>query len=193
MEWEMVAAIAHLITAVGVIPSLIYLAVQVRRENVERRRASVDSMTSKWGDVVRSINDSPDFGAIYLAGVQSFDDLPPVERLRFGAYLIRFFRYFEGMYFHAQDGALSQSLWTPIENLMDDMLAYPGVRSWWVTRRRWFSNELGVLVDRLIARDRTGTVYESYKLPKAAVDIGVVESPNLVGEATAEHRRTDGG
>src|SRR5215203_5343278 len=79
MEWEMVAAIAHLITAVGVIPSLIYLAVQIRRENVERRRASVDEMTSKWGDVVRSINDSRDFGAIYLAGVQSFDDLPPVE------------------------------------------------------------------------------------------------------------------
>src|SRR5215203_5839034 len=51
MEWEMVAAIAHLITAVGVIPSLIYLAVQIRRENVERRRASVDEMTSKWGDL----------------------------------------------------------------------------------------------------------------------------------------------
>ena len=125
--------------------------------------------------------------------MQSFDDLPPVERLRFGAYLIRFFRYFEGMYFHAQDGALSQSLWTPIENLMDDMLAYPGVRSWWATRRRWFSNELGVLVDRLIAKDRKGTVYESYKIPKAPVDVGVVESQRPVSETTAEHGRTSTG
>jgi len=38
MNWEMLSAIGQVVAAVGVIPSLIYLAVQIREQNKERRR-----------------------------------------------------------------------------------------------------------------------------------------------------------
>jgi hypothetical protein len=41
MNWEMLSAIGQLVAAIGVIPSLIYLAVQIREQNKERRRAGV--------------------------------------------------------------------------------------------------------------------------------------------------------
>ncbi len=38
MNWEMLSAIGQLVSARGVIPSLIYLAIQIREQNKERRR-----------------------------------------------------------------------------------------------------------------------------------------------------------
>jgi hypothetical protein len=38
MNWEMLSAIGQVVAAIGVIISLIYLAVQIREQNKERRR-----------------------------------------------------------------------------------------------------------------------------------------------------------
>jgi len=42
MNWEMLSGIGQVVAAVGVIPSLIYLAVQIREQNKERRRAGIN-------------------------------------------------------------------------------------------------------------------------------------------------------
>ena len=54
MNWEMISALGQLVAAVGVIPSLIYLAIQIREQNKERRRAAVNILTAQWGDLVKS-------------------------------------------------------------------------------------------------------------------------------------------
>lgn len=51
MNWEMIGAIAQLAAAIGVIPSVIYLAVQIREQNKERRRAVVNLLTGQWSEV----------------------------------------------------------------------------------------------------------------------------------------------
>ena len=51
MDWEMISALGQLVAAVGVIPSLIYLAIQIREQNKERRRAAVNILTAQWGDL----------------------------------------------------------------------------------------------------------------------------------------------
>jgi len=52
MTWEMLSAIGQLVAALGVIPSLIYLAIQIREQNKERRRAGINVLTVQWGDLV---------------------------------------------------------------------------------------------------------------------------------------------
>jgi len=44
MNWEMLSAIGQVVAAVGVIPSLIYLAIQIREQNKERRRTGINIM-----------------------------------------------------------------------------------------------------------------------------------------------------
>jgi hypothetical protein len=48
MNWEMLSAIGQVVAAIGVIPSLIYLAVQIREQNKERRRAGINILTAQW-------------------------------------------------------------------------------------------------------------------------------------------------
>jgi hypothetical protein len=60
MNWEMLAAIGQLAAVRGGIPSLIYLAVQIREQTKERRQ-SANALTVQWGDFTRSLHDGAEF------------------------------------------------------------------------------------------------------------------------------------
>jgi hypothetical protein len=168
MNWEMLAAIGQLAAVCVGIPSLIYLAVQIREQTKERRQSAVNALAVQWGDLTKSLHDNAEFGAIYLQGVQSFTDLDAVSKLRFSAFLNRFFKNFEGMYFSHCDRILTESLWGEIERTMSDVIAYPGVQEWWKTRRHWHTEEFGRVVDAIIARGDEPRAYSTYNLHEIA-------------------------
>src|SRR5438552_17501658 len=99
MNWEMLAVIGQLAAVFVGIPSLIYLAVQIREQTKERRLSAVNALTVQWGDLTKALHDSAEFSGIFLRGVQSFDELDPVSRLRFSACFNRFFSNFHSSYF----------------------------------------------------------------------------------------------
>src|SRR5215831_17498890 len=99
MNWEMLAAIGQLAAVCVGIPSLVYLALQIRAQTRERRQAAVHTLTVQWGDLTCALHDSAEFSAIFLRGIQSFAALDPVSKLRFSAFLNTFLNHFEAMYF----------------------------------------------------------------------------------------------
>src|SRR6266850_856067 len=111
MNWEMLTALGQLAAVLVGIPSLIYLAIQIREQTKERRQAAVNALTVQWGDLTKALHDSGDFSAIYLRGVQSFTDLDAVSKIRFSAFQNRFFKNFEAMYFSRRDGILNAASW----------------------------------------------------------------------------------
>ena len=166
MNWEMLAAIGQLTAVVVGIPSLIYLALQIRAQTKERRQSAVNALTVQWGDLTRSLHDNAEFCAIYLRGVQSFADLDAVSKLRFSAFLNRFFKNFQALYFSHRDGVLSESSWCEVERTMSDVIAYPGTQQWWETRRHWQTEEFARVVDAIIARGAKPSAYATYDLTK---------------------------
>jgi hypothetical protein len=166
MNWEMLAAIGQLTAVVVGIPSLIYLALQIRAQTKERRQSAVNALTVQWGDLTRSLHDNAEFCAIYLRGVQSFADLDAVSKLRFSAFLNRFFKNFQALYFSHRDGVLSESSWREVERTMSDVIAYPGTQQWWETRRHWQTEEFARVVDAIIARGAKPSAYATYDLTK---------------------------
>lgn len=164
MNWEMLGALGQLIAVLVGIPSIIYLAIQIRAQTTERRQSAVYALTVHWGDLTRSLHDNPEFGAIYLRGVQSFDDLDGLSKLRFSAFFNRFLKNFEAMYFSHRDGVLTSALWDEIERTMSDVLAYPGTHQWWKTRRHWHTEEFARVVDAIIAKGNEPKAYSTYNL-----------------------------
>lgn len=77
----MLAAIGQLAAVFIGIPSLIYLAIQIREQTKERRQSAVHALTEQWGDVAASVHDNAETAAIYLRGMQSFSDLDTVSKL----------------------------------------------------------------------------------------------------------------
>jgi len=125
MNWEMLTAIGQLAAVIVGIPSLIYLALQIRAQTKERHQSVVNALTVQWGDLTRSFHDNAEFCAIYLRGVQCFSDLDAVSKLRFSSFLNRFFKNFQAMYFSHRDSVLSASLWGEVERTMSDVIPIP--------------------------------------------------------------------
>ena len=170
MNWEMLSAIGQMVAAAGVIPSLIYLAVQIREQNKERRRAGINILTAQWSDLVKSAQENREFAVLFLQGVRSFDGLDAPDKLRFSAFFTRYTRNFEGMFIYYRDGALEKALWNEVERTMSDYFAYPGVRQWWATRKHWLTDEFRAVVEAIIAKNPEPKMYAAYNLdesPKA--------------------------
>jgi len=170
MNWEMLSAIGQMVAAAGVIPSLIYLAVQIREQNKERRRAGINILTAQWSDLVKSAQENREFAVLFLQGMRSFDGLDAPDKLRFSAFFTRYTRNFEGMFIYYRDGALEKALWNEVERTMSDYFAYPGVRQWWATRKHWLTDEFRAVVEAIIAKNPEPKMYAAYNLdesPKA--------------------------
>jgi len=164
MNWEMLAAIGQLAAVFVGIPSLIYLAVQIREQTKERRLSAVNALTVQWGDLTKALHDSAEFSSIFLRGLQSFENLDSIERVRFSAFFNRFLKNFQAMYFAHQDGILTSQLWGEIDRTLSDLLGYPGLQQWWKTRRHWQTEEFARVVDEMIASRAKPIAYSTYDL-----------------------------
>src|SRR5215470_5167573 len=158
----MLSAIGQLAAVLIGIPSIIYLAIQIRNQSKERQRVAANVLIAHWTDFRKSLSDNADLAAIHLRGLQSFEDLDPVEKLRFGSALGRVFVLSEGLYLFYLDGALSAELWQTFEQTTADLVAYPGAQAWWATRKHWHTPKFRALVDRIIAEGKKPTLYERY-------------------------------
>src|SRR5205809_6859606 len=93
MNWEMISAVGQMLGAVGVIISIIDLAVQIRNQNKESRRAAMNVLPTHWSDLNRTLVENADFGTLWLRALQSFDQLDGASKLGFGAHVGRFLRF----------------------------------------------------------------------------------------------------
>src|SRR5438552_9805033 len=164
MNWEMLAAFGQLAAVFVGIPSLIYLAVQIREPTQERRQSAVHALTVQWGDLTESLHENAETAAIFLRGMDSFTNLDPISKLRFSAFFNRLMNIFEGMYFSHRQGILTGSSWGAIQRTMNDLIAYPGVQQWWEVRRHWHTEDFNHLVGELIAKRDKPKAFSTYNL-----------------------------
>jgi hypothetical protein len=164
MNWEMLAAIGQLAAVFVGIPSLIYLAIQIREQTKERRQSAVHALTVQWGDLTGSLHDNAETAAIFLRGMESFADLDAVSKLRFSAFFNRLINIFEGMYFSHCQGILTASSWRAVERTMSDLIAYPGVQQWWETRRHWHTEQFDRVVAEIVAKGNKPKAFSTYNL-----------------------------
>ena len=164
MNWEMLAALGQLAAVCVGIPSLIYLAVQIREQTKERRQSAVHALTEQWGDLTEGLHNNSEMAAIFLRGAHSFTDLDAVSKLRFSAFFNRLLNIFEGMYFSHCQGILTESSWRAIERTMSDLVDYPGVQEWWETRKHWHTEEFDRVVAAIIAKGNKPKAFSTYEL-----------------------------
>jgi hypothetical protein len=162
MNWEMLAAFGQLAAVVIGIPSLIYLALQIRAQTQERRQSAVNELTARWGDAMSAFHKSREFSAIYVRGIQSFEDLDAVSKTQFSVFFNRNFKNFQAIYFAHRHGMLPDPLWREVERTMTDLIAYLGPQQRWQTRRHWYTEEFAGVVDAMIARGINPTAYSTY-------------------------------
>ena len=83
MNWDAIGAIANLLAALGVLVSLIYLAVQVRQNTRSVRQQAFQIGTNEVRRWSSHFVERPEVAELYLRGQRNYAGLEPAEQVRF--------------------------------------------------------------------------------------------------------------
>ena len=146
MNWDAIGASGEIVGAVGVIVSLLYLALQVRADARLRRVAHVHEQSVAFRDFLQIIATNPDIAEIHIRGLNDIRSLKPGEFARFSALLGVLFKVYEEGFYKWSEGHLDAHVWHGVQALASDLLAYPGMQAWWSTPADWYSASFGEFV-----------------------------------------------
>ena len=104
LNWEAIGAIANLFAALGVIATLIYLAMQIRQNTKAVRSSSIESLVHNLSATAQAAVENEYMVPLMLKANAGPETLTEVERVRMHFWFIMTFRRFEGVYFQRELG-----------------------------------------------------------------------------------------
>src|SRR5947208_16279733 len=124
MNWEAVSAIGQIVGAVGVIISVIYLALQVRSNARQTRLASMRTMSDALNQWLQSLAENAEFGDLYYRGMRDSESIQGADLPRFSGLMDHLFRIYGDMYYQQLEGHVELRAWRGFEAPMRESTAY---------------------------------------------------------------------
>jgi hypothetical protein len=149
--------LGEFVGAMGVVASLLYLALQIRqgsqqiRENTNSVLGSVESENARGSsDFLQSLAESPQLARVWRLGLSEPAELTEDEGAQFAMLMGAAFYRLEGPFRQYRRGLLSEDAWEPWERLIRRYLRSPAVLAWWSRRDIPFSPSFIEYVDARI-------------------------------------------
>ena len=145
MNWDAIGAIGEIIGALAVVLSLVYLAIQIRIQNVESREASMHVVAESFRESA-SIFGDPQLAEI-LAKTNGGSELTEVELIQLyvaGTQILRFWE--EAHRLHLRE-RIDTELWEGMMKQFGAAFQLPALRRVWEARKDFYSYAFQQLVD----------------------------------------------
>lgn len=149
MNWSEIGSIGEAIGAIGVIGSLIYLALQVRANSkglITSMRESTFNSLVEWNYHIMS---DPDLAWIFQQGCRDFNSLDQKERARYVHVMFSFYKMFENIFLHYKARSITEEVWQYNHTIFLAYAALPGAKHYYSLRRPIFDPRFRVMVDRI--------------------------------------------
>ncbi len=148
MNWDAVGAIAESIGALGVISSLIYLAVQVRQNTRQGRLSRFQETSATLQDGFAPIY-HPGNPSIWHRGHFKPDDLDEQEAHTFAMFMERQLYNVQNIIYQHEHGLIDDDLFDSTVALMQNQLiSSPGGSSFWKKHRHLYTEAMRAVVER---------------------------------------------
>ena len=151
MNWEAIGAVGEVLGAIGVILTLVYLAVQIRQNTAMMTAQTVQASVDATQRVLLFRAEHPEVRAI-LRKARSVDDLNADEFELLTAYLQATFMNFQARLQHNTRGVFDASVNESYENILVDYLEGAYVQRWWAYSRPLYGNAFREHCDQIIER-----------------------------------------
>ena len=132
-------SIGDFVSSIGVIVSLVYLAIQIRKGAEAARTSTYQSIVSDFGALNGTIAATPELSFLFVNGMENFEDLEPDQKARVSQLFFAVFHFFENMFYQYRNGYLEDDVWLGWKRLMLAYYARPGFQAWWSARRDVYS------------------------------------------------------
>ena len=134
---------------VGVVVTLLYLAVQIRQNTRSSRTQSYQAAVTSVSDQTFNVWMNADAAHVFQSGLFDFEALSPFERNQFTGILAAMVRNHENIHYQYKSGAIDRSLWSGWEWRIASTFSLPGVQTWWGAQKNAYSEEFQAFVDSL--------------------------------------------
>ena len=145
-------ALGELLGSIGVIGTLVYLAIQVRQNsrslNWTIEQSVAESLSSMFDAAAGT-----DVPHIYTRAASGLDTLSDEEIAKFGFFLSSYFKKMEQAYFQYSRGNLSEESWNAIDSTILIQFQSIGVKRFWRLRAPNYQTKFRNYVDSLESRD----------------------------------------
>ena len=140
MNWDAIGAIAEVLGAIGVMGTLIFLAIETRKSAIATRQQSYHSIVTRRADMFDSYGRDNETAKILTAGWVG-DDLEPLESLRFAWFTLNFMSHFQDIYMQYRAGTIEKDIWEAEKRMLAAVIDQPGFVSWWGESSQYFMPE----------------------------------------------------
>ncbi len=156
--------ISQLLGVIGVIASLIYVAIQIRNNARAVRAAAYQSLASAMANQWELLAINGDLSSIVSRGGADFSALDKQEKDRFRYALMAYFRKYESAWVQHKIGTLKEDDWQTIAFDIESICALPGMRTAWLLIRNRSNPKFRGYVDGVVELQAKAVVKD---MPKA--------------------------
>ncbi len=124
-------ALGEFLGSIGVIATLIYLAIQIRQNTSSARSQSRQTLIDGWSIGQAELANDPELLRIYADAIMRWSDLPDVEKTRFDVGMARFLGNLQNGILLRDAGMLDQATLDTKANFMLSCILCEGGAKWW--------------------------------------------------------------
>jgi len=138
MNWDAIGAIGEIVGAAAVVISLLYLAIQIKTQNIESKLAATHEILEGFRTIVTTFQ-SAEGGALMVKAMNDYDGLDETERFRIFAMYLPWFRLWEEAYHQYIDGRFDEEMWNSFTKQFSDVMSLRPSQQVWEFRKHMFS------------------------------------------------------
>jgi hypothetical protein len=156
------ASWAEIVSALGIVISLIYVGIQVTDNTSAIRSETASNASTEFIDWYKHVSDDPELMDVWLRGVTSPETLDEQQSLRFVFLLHIVMLQFQNNYYLVEEGTLDEKMLSAINNTLATIRGTPGFELYWSLRRELFYPEYQSFVEQLMF-ETEGLPNQSYQ------------------------------
>jgi len=141
-------AVGEIVGAIGVIVTLIYLAVEVRKNTVALRQQTYNDIVTRHGEWLDYISSDRDRMKLFMDGV-SGGRLDHIDSQRFTNTMLKIMSHFQDLHLQYEAGIVEDVVWESQCRFLGALVELPGFKNWWPEAKQYFSPELWKVVEML--------------------------------------------
>jgi len=157
MNWDAIGAIGEIISALAVLVTLVYLAIQIRQNTAAVRASATREIHDSLLTAHTPIVSSTEVARVIRLGSFEPDKLSPDEHLQFDTAIYNMFASFEIYHSQYQSGLIDNNIFGRVKLSIQNQSSTPGVQLWWSKYKLDFSNAFVELVEEQISKGKEQT------------------------------------
>ena len=158
MNWMLVSSVAEVVTATGMIGSLIYVGMEIRQATRAVHASSIDAHVASISFVREQLATNSELASIYMKGLADPESLSDTEHVRFRVLMFSIFWASWNAYAQTKLSRLSSTsieLFESQKPLLSRLLSAPGGRWFWKEHSKEFDEPFkGVIEETVNANNR---------------------------------------